>query len=384
MAELNFEAPLATFETDEWNEFHDFQTSSDIANSNKDIEGAPERKEGSMVDNFNETFSGSLEDLVNTFDEKITKCFCNYEEKVEKFAPVQVRSQEEIMTDCQMWWTITGNYGNILPIDWSKSYARQLQTKALKLGEKKEERVSPELDLSEDEELTQQFDMHSLIISSLHHDTPMVTAEQVINEIEDMMQDSPSVGLTPSDTDMLSPTSSELLHFKEKHAESNSSYNEEKYAKLVNSHLQNCSFVKDLQKLSLGALNELLDEMECEIREYSEILIQELALRDELEYEKELKNQFISLLLSIQKKRRECYHDKKKTVKKNKSTSGNGNTTTDNSTFLTTVIPYNVNQGTPSIPQLLIYIKILKAINEDSQQVPSLLTDYILKVLCPT
>lgn len=53
------------------------------------------------VDNFTETISGSLEDLVNTFDEKITKCFGNYEESVEELAPVQVRSQEEIMNDCQ-------------------------------------------------------------------------------------------------------------------------------------------------------------------------------------------------------------------------------------------------------------------------------------------
>ena len=53
------------------------------------------------VDNFTETFTGSLEDLVNTFDEKITKCFGNYEESVEELAPVQVRSQEEIMNECQ-------------------------------------------------------------------------------------------------------------------------------------------------------------------------------------------------------------------------------------------------------------------------------------------
>jgi len=56
---------------------------------------------GDHVDNFTETFGGSLEDLVNTFDEKITKCFGNYEENVEELAPVQVRSQEEIMNECQ-------------------------------------------------------------------------------------------------------------------------------------------------------------------------------------------------------------------------------------------------------------------------------------------
>jgi hypothetical protein len=57
--------------------------------------------EVSVADNFTETFSGSLEDLVNTFDDKITRCFCNYDESVEKLAPVQVRTQEEIMNECQ-------------------------------------------------------------------------------------------------------------------------------------------------------------------------------------------------------------------------------------------------------------------------------------------
>ncbi|XP_061391901.1 uncharacterized protein LOC133327357 [Musca vetustissima] len=53
------------------------------------------------ADNFSEAFGGSLEDLVNTFDEKITKCFGNFEENVEALAPVQVRSQDEIMNECQ-------------------------------------------------------------------------------------------------------------------------------------------------------------------------------------------------------------------------------------------------------------------------------------------
>lgn len=115
MAELQFEAPLAKFD-DEWNDFHDFHTDADLENSNKEPSvrtststmATSERLErnentvaGQDLDNFSETFSGSLEDLVSSFDEKISKCFCNFEEKVEKFAPVQVRTQEEIMNDCQ-------------------------------------------------------------------------------------------------------------------------------------------------------------------------------------------------------------------------------------------------------------------------------------------
>ena len=77
-------------------------------------------------------------------------------------------------------------------------------------------------------------------------------------------------------------------------------------------------------------LNEVLNEYEVIIKELSEVLIRELALRDELEYDKELKNQFISLLLTIQKRRRDGNLDKKK--KKNKSVNNNMNSPESTST----------------------------------------------------
>lgn len=137
MAELKFEAPLAQFEeADDWgstefqsatlkneNELNNINMNKknkelnevlndfneDILNNeNSNTESLTGKnivtKNGdtaSVADNFTETFSGSLEDLVNTFDDKITKCFGNYEESVEKLAPVQVRTQEEIMNECQ-------------------------------------------------------------------------------------------------------------------------------------------------------------------------------------------------------------------------------------------------------------------------------------------
>ena len=54
-----------------------------------------------------------------------------------------------------------------------------------------------------------------------------------------------------------------------------------------------------MQGLGVSELNEVLMELELVIRQYSETLISQLALRDELEYEKELKNTFISLLLQV-------------------------------------------------------------------------------------
>ncbi|OWF51444.1 fasciculation and elongation protein zeta-2-like [Mizuhopecten yessoensis] len=366
MAELQFEAPLAKFENGDWNEYNEFQGVTDIQNSNKDYEkrrGLDVTDNGGS-DNFVDTFSGSLEDLVHTFDEKITKCFRNFEENVDTIAPVQIRTQEEIMTDCQMWWTITGNFGNILPIDWSKSYARELHAKVLNLGERKD-CVSPNLDLSDDEELAQAFDMHSLIVSSLtQNDSDHVeTAEEVISEIECMMQepqhDNPAE-LYPIETVPYTTIKDSLPSYSE----------------------------AELKGMSNTKLNEVLAEYEVIIKELSETLIRELALRDEYEYDKELKNQFISLLLTIQKRRRESNLDKKK--KKNKpappTSSVNNNLTSPDGpkTFLTTVIPYHTFEGPPRSEQLQIYIKILQAINEDSPTVPTLLTDYILKVLCPT
>ena len=70
--------------------------------------------------------------------------------------------------------------------------------------------------------------------------------------------------------------------------------------------------VPELRTLSLSQLNELFLELEVLIREFSETLIAELALRDELEYEKELKNTFISLLLAVQNRRRQHHVERKR------------------------------------------------------------------------
>jgi FEZ-like protein len=171
--------------------------------------------------------------------------------------------------------------------------------------------------------------------------------------------------------------------------------------------------------MTITQLNDLYMEMEVLIREFSETLISELALRDELEYEKELKNTFISLLLAVQNKRRQFHVEKKKGKMQTSMTSStqslngqngitrpNGlgvSTSSLDPKYLTTVIPYHLDAGPPENQALQVLIKskinliklnyfyfyfnffsVLKAINEDSPTVPTLLTDYILKVLCPT
>jgi hypothetical protein len=78
----------------------------------------------------------------------------------------------------------------------------------------------------------------------------------------------------------------------------------------------------ELNELSLNELNELLMELEAQIKDYSEVLIAELALRDELEFEKELKNSFISHLLAVQTKRRQHNLDRKKSNKAGMTPNG--------------------------------------------------------------
>lgn len=384
MSELKFEAPLAQFEeSDEWgsSEYssntnvikiipeNSVSISSEILQRNlRDntqlTNGSNNNKIGVInkiatfkenADNFAEGFTGSLEDLVNTFDEKITKCFGNYEQSLEELAPVQVRSQDEVMGDCQMWWTITGNFGNILPIDWSKTYARQMHVPALQLNTSSGHFNLNEMnDLSsEDEAVANDLDMHALILGGLHADAdPIKTADEVIKEIDDIIDES-----------IADETMAQCGTI-------------EKALEIIGSPL----YEEKLRLLSITQLNELYMEMEILIREFSETLISELAYRDELEYGKELKNTFISLLLAVQNRRRQFHVEKKKGKTQLKSSF---TVVSTDPKYLTTVIPYNIDTA-PENQTLQVLIKILKAINEDSPTVPTLLTDYILKVLCPT
>jgi hypothetical protein len=84
-------------------------------------------------------------------------------------------------------------------------------------------------------------------------------------------------------------------------------------------------------------------------------------VRDELEYEKELKNTFISLLLSIQSRRRQCAA----------AAAGGGNPGNEVSKgpglgrptppggpykYLTTVIPYQPEKGAPCLQTLQVLV----------------------------
>ncbi|XP_049913974.1 fasciculation and elongation protein zeta-2 isoform X4 [Epinephelus moara] len=377
-------APLAHFDED-WQDFNEFKPASasadqlDQLNSNV---GDP----SSGLDDFSDldnSFSGeicsfkSMEDLVHDFDEKLTVCFRNYNTTTENIAPIKPITEDNYLKDDEVWNALTDNYGNVMAVDWKTSHTRSLHLPTLNITEH-EKLDNQSLDLSDDEELREQMDMHSIIVSCIN-DEPLFTAEQVIEEIEEMMQESPD----PEDDE--SPSQSDLSMLSQdlhtmKRSGSNTSYEDQE----IFTHA-----LKGLRQLSVSELTETLEEVETAIRRYSEELIQALALRDELDYEKEVKNSFISLLIDVQNRQKEHREllRKKKKIRSTTTTGPNGQRTASThipGTYLTTVIPYEKKAGSPAVEDLQILTKILHAMRDDSEKVPALLTDYILKVLCPT
>ncbi|CAF0981392.1 unnamed protein product [Rotaria sordida] len=296
----------------------------------------------------------SLEDLVKSFDNTINICFSDQQIiESEKFLPTK---QTNLISTSNTWSNLIENLQTSLRNDLKLPYISKNCQLAMNNINEKQQHLEDEFisidDLNEDEEeeLREQLDMHSIIISNNFHHEPFLTAEQVISEIDFMLQDmTPDSGYCDDDDDD--------LHI---------------------SCIKNNEFY--LKNQSIYSLNELYDELNISIKNLSHILVQELANRDELEYEKETKNTFISLVLSIQNKRRHYQNDKHE---KCRTIVGNNNYT-EPGTYLTTIIPFDRDHPTYlSVEHLENLNKILHAINEDSVQVTELLTNYILKVLCP-
>ncbi|XP_068999247.1 fasciculation and elongation protein zeta-2 isoform X3 [Embiotoca jacksoni] len=298
----------------------------------------------------------STEDLVEDFDQRLSECFRNFDAKTGSVAPVDVIAEDTLLERDEIWTTLTSNYGRVMPVDWKRSRTCSLHVPTVNLQEKpRKNDVTAEL--SDDEELREQLDMHSIIVSCLAEE-PLFTAEQVIEEIEEMMQDSPDTEAEHN------PSRSDLSTLSPDVRRSNSSP----------------GYEKRVRTLSVAELNERLEETETSIRRLSEELVQQLALRDELDFEKEVKDSFISALIDVQNRQKEH----RESLKKKKKLKGGAGTSLGLAektlgSYLTTVIPYEKKGCPPSIEDLQILTKILQAMRDDSDKVPSLLTDYILK-----
>ena len=299
--ELNVNVPLATGEAeDDFDDFECFQSAP-----------SPRPAGAVSVEGGLDCISGSLEDLVATFDEKLTVCFGDFKEQVDKIAPVQVRliyctsgildvfilytllqitifqvrSQEEIMNECQVWWTLTGNFGNMMPIDWSKTYTRAQHLPTLNLcaprpvsaQEPAVTRGGQEL-AEEDDIVAADLDMHQLILQSdnLAAEAPIKSAEEVLQEIDDIIDED------EEEEDEPGPAVDTNTHsFMPPHSIRSSTF--------IGQALQG----RKLEELNVSELTQILSDVEVLVRDLSEELVVDLGKRDELEYEKVMERQLI-------------------------------------------------------------------------------------------
>ncbi|KAJ8280640.1 hypothetical protein GJAV_G00057230 [Gymnothorax javanicus] len=392
------EAPLVSLDED----FEDLRSCrvEDVVPAPLRVYGttiAPSTKEDfSELDNFSEIMSfKSMEDLVNEFDEKLNVCFHNYNAKTEGLAPVRNHMQndedEERLQDEEVWDALTDNYMPSTGSGWDEDDTETLNGSF----------SDQEIHEKEEDEMNEKNEKASFVAEE-----PLVTADQVIEEIVEMMENSPDPGETEEEEEEESVDSCA--------AQGNASLLEE-IRVLSRASNNNRSYEAGLRLMPDSVLEELLSRLESAIRRYSEELVEQLARRDELEYEKEVKNAFITALMEVQNRQKE-QRDASKRRRRDKVSSPQGPTKTENNSsmpvkrfsmeglssilqagirqtfwtsgsekqYLNTVIPYAEKGTPPSVEDLQMLTTILYAMKEDSEKVPILLTDYILKVLCPT
>uniref|UniRef100_A0A673X5U9 Fasciculation and elongation protein zeta 1 (zygin I) n=1 Tax=Salmo trutta TaxID=8032 RepID=A0A673X5U9_SALTR len=345
------------------------------------------REDFSELENFSEMMSfKSMEDLVNEFDEKLNVCFHNYNTKTEGLAPVRNQSHteedEERLQDEDVWDALMDNYVPSSVSSWDNPNSEGFNGNL----------SDQEIHEKEEEEMNEKNDNANCL-----SEEPLLTADQVIEEIVEMMENSPDPGETEEDDEEESGHSS---------PKTNPSLLEE-IRQLSQASNNNMPSYEGLSVMPSSALVELLCRVEAAIREYSEELVTQLARRDELEFEKEVKNTFITALMEVQNRQKEqrdmgkrrrrvdkglSLQDSKPASMPMKRFSMEGlsnilqtgirqtfGSTGMDKLYLNTVIPYDKKATPPTVDDLQMITNILYAMKEDSEKVPTLLTDYILK-----
>ncbi|NWS37530.1 FEZ1 protein, partial [Probosciger aterrimus] len=347
----------------------------------------------------------SMEDLVQEFDEKLTVCFRNYDAATEGLAPVrdhlQAQEEEERLQDEEVWDALTDGFApRSSPRPWLLPGTEASDGTDHQLCEKEEE----------EEELTERSEQDSGI-----NEEPLLTAEQVIEELEELMQSSPDPEADPegeeeeedeeeeeeTEADAKGKGSgggTESILLRELHAFSPAFNN-------------NCSH-EVLGRLSARELVAAAGRAEAASRALSAELVAQLARRDELAFEKEVKTAFIGALLAVQGEQREQREaarrrrrDRGLSLQGGRPERGNNmprkrfsmegissilhsglrqtfGPTANEKQYLNTVIPYEKKGSPPSVEDLQMLTNILFAMKEGNEKVPTLLTDYILKGIC--
>ncbi|NWV60080.1 FEZ1 protein, partial [Malurus elegans] len=349
----------------------------------------------------------SMEDLVQEFDEKLTVCFRNYDAATEGLAPVrgrlQAQEEEERLQDEEVWDALTDGFApRSSPRPW------------LLPGTEALDGTDPQEEEDEEEELTERSEQDSGI-----NEEPLLTAEQVIEELEELMQSSPDPEADPEGEEEDEEEEEEEEEETEADGEGKGSGGGTEPIVLRELHAFSPAFNNNCSHEGLGRLSarELLaaaGRAEAASRALSAELVAQLARRDELAFEKEVKTAFIGALLAVQGEQREQREaarrrrrDKGLSLQGARSERGSQmprkrfsmegissilhsglrqtfGPATNEKQYLNTVIPYEKKGSPPSVEDLQMLTNILFAMKEGNEKVPTLLTDYILKgTHCP-
>ncbi|KFU85532.1 Fasciculation and elongation protein zeta-1, partial [Chaetura pelagica] len=336
----------------------------------------------------------SMEDLVQEFDEKLTVCFRNYDAATEGLAPVrghlQAQEEEERLQDEEVWDALTDGFtprGS--PRPW------------LLPGTETPSGTDPQLCEKEEEELTERSEQDSGI-----NEEPLLTAEEVIEELEELMQSSPDPEADPEGDDEEEETQAdaegegggtEPILLRELYA----------FSPALNN---NCSH-EGTACLAMGTYfgansNQFGQLNPSEIRagllwrshtdghrkgRMGYVGTEEYAVEGSSTKGSDGHEGWGNTALEMQGwgwDGAEGHGDRERFSMEGISSilhSGLRQTfgpTANEKQYLNTVIPYEKKGSPPSVEDLQMLTNILFAMKEGNEKVPTLLTDYILKGIC--
>ncbi|KFV84936.1 Fasciculation and elongation protein zeta-1, partial [Struthio camelus australis] len=340
----------------------------------------------------------SMEDLVQEFDEKLTVCFRNYDAATEALAPVrgrlQAQEEEERLQDEEVWDALTDGFApHGSPRHWLLPDAEAPDGADLQLCGKKEEEEEED---DEEEELTERSEHDSGI-----NEEPLLTAEQVIEELEELMQSSPDPEADPEAEE----------EEEEEEAEAELAGDGGGTEPILLRELRtfspafnnNCSH-EGLGRLSAAELSAAAGRAEAASRALCKIAIAQIKNRNCMGTEMGRGGKTWGQGCGDQdgdgtrtrRHGRGCgdvegdlwgpgYCSPQRFSMEGISsilqtgirhTFGSG---TADKQYLNTVIPYEKKGSPPSVEDLQMLTNILFAMKEGNEKVPTLLTDYILK-----
>ncbi|KFV76383.1 Fasciculation and elongation protein zeta-1, partial [Dryobates pubescens] len=335
----------------------------------------------------------SMEDLVQEFDEKLTVCFRNYDAATEGLAPVrgqlQAQEEEERLQDEEVWDALTDGFGpRGSPRPWLLPEAEVLDG------------TDPQLCEKEEEELTERSEQDSGI-----NEEPLLTAEQVIEELEELMQSSPDPEADPEGDEEEEEEEEEeaeadaegkgdgggtepiLLHELQAFCPTNNNCSHEAL-----STAQAGSWGSRARGGHSSAGRAGSPLLGARLRELALGSLQRRRLQGHLlvasQHLKQAGHREQRDMGQGEMRQRGCHLCPQRFSMEGISSilhSGLRQTfspTAHEKQYLNTVIPYEKKGSPPSVEDLQMLTNILFAMKEGNEKVPTLLTDYILKGIC--